>query len=196
MEKEKKGHPVPGAGTSTGGGSSSSSSAALPTRTGIGGPELHPAIHDSLTRMHAELRMKLKNQWAVCVDQSENELFFFNRKTQERSWDPPKGLTRDDFAKELKKPLLWVEMEPEEDDAAARVYFYNTQTGDTQWTKPENVYASLPGVPVGWELVGEAEDSKFAKKLDAAKMAERERREREAKKSIDTCCDCDWSIYL
>ncbi|CAD7948360.1 unnamed protein product [Amoebophrya sp. A120] len=133
-------------------------------------------LHDSIRRKHAELRQKLLAEWAVCVDPEEERIYYFNRKTQDRQWDLPKGLMESDL--DVAKPLLWVQILDTKTEAGG--YYYNTQTGDTSWEKPEVVTAKLPGVPDGWEFV-EEKDSKFAKKKSRKQIEEDEIREKKLK---------------
>lgn len=66
--------------------------------------------------------------WESAVDASSGKTYFFNRKTNERTWTKPEPSMEDNAA----LPEGW---NAATDKASGKVYYYHTN-GNTAWTKP------------------------------------------------------------
>ena len=86
------------------------------------------------------------DEWEECVD-AEGRTFFYNDRTGESTWDDPRnnpalmltaGESNEDDgggALALSSPGEWEEVV----DADGAVYYYNSETGETNWDRPDGL---------------------------------------------------------
>ncbi|CAB9516905.1 TH1 protein [Seminavis robusta] len=83
--------------------------------------------------------------WEKHYDEDEKKHYYSNTKTNETTWEKPDGFKEDDDAQEEEKPDDDGERKPtsksgvweKHEDADGSAYYYNTETEETSWEKPE-----------------------------------------------------------
>jgi hypothetical protein len=86
------------------------------------------------------------SDWTEATDPSSGKVYYYNAKTGETSWEKPASVVEgetEETEKELKQaeektisglPEGWTEVK---DPSSGKVYYYNPQTEETRWEKPE-----------------------------------------------------------
>ena len=72
-------------------------------------------------------------EWDEKLDPGSGKMYYFNKTTQETTWNKPvgyKGNTKDDSEN---NPANWTEVD---DPSTGNKYYHNSVTNETSWTKP------------------------------------------------------------
>ncbi len=82
--------------------------------------------------------------WEARVDPSTSAMYYFNLKTEESRWERPEGFVDNEeepqntTATEIVKKVTMT-WEERVDDSNGYPYFFNTETGDSVWEKPQEL---------------------------------------------------------
>eukprot|EP00937_MAST-01D_sp_MAST-1D-sp2_P005032 g5032.t1 len=80
-------------------------------------------------------------EWTEHVDDATGDVYYYNTRTQETSWDPPPA-GADDDADEEEDDDEWEEYL---DEDSGEIYYSNRRTGETSWDVPPGWVASRNG---------------------------------------------------
>eukprot|EP00536_Pseudo-nitzschia_multiseries_P014039 jgi/Psemu1/213597/e_gw1.649.22.1 len=81
----------------------------------------------------------LAEGWEKVQDPTTGNIYYFNKETQETSWEKPTKEVSEAFREEEK--VLSSEEQHEDwaetlDPSSGKTYYYNAKTGETSWEKP------------------------------------------------------------
>ena len=104
------------------------------------------ALQDQISMSARSTRGRKAGPWMELEDLETGTTYYFNERSGESLWDKPDGfdqrwLDQQDqsaligSSRRLRDVNVWQEFT---DESTGAIYYYNNQTGETQWEKPRN----------------------------------------------------------